>query len=320
MTQTADIPLTVIGGFLGAGKTTLLNYLLRSQHTERVLVMVNDFGAINIDAELIIAQPGEANDIITLSNGCACCSIGGDLMQAFLRIASMPIPPDRIVIEASGVAEPDRIAQIGRISAGLRDEGVVTLVDAAAIRNQASDRYIGTLVLKQLKTADIVVINKTDLLGPDELVSLRRWLEQMAPTAKQIACRQGEVQAEIILGSGLLSDQRLLEHQEGQSKQQNLDDIFHTSCFTSRLPLCRARLHEALEHLPENILRGKGLVYLEENTNPFVLQFSGRRWSLSPYKGHARSTVSRLVFIGLKTDESQRWDPWLHFKSAPLKR
>ncbi|MGN5478902.1 GTP-binding protein [Cupriavidus basilensis] len=153
--QRPDIALTVLGGFLGAGKTSLLNHLLRTPQRERVLVMVNDFGAINIDAELIASgAPGMPEGIISLTNGCVCCAVGGDLMQAFLKVLQLPDPPGRILVEASGVGDPSRIAQIGRAGAGFRCEGVVTVADAEAVRRLAADRYVGDTVRAQLRAAD----------------------------------------------------------------------------------------------------------------------------------------------------------------------
>lgn len=201
MMRRPDIPLTVLGGFLGAGKTSLLNHLLRTQQGERVLVMVNDFGAINIDAELIAkAAPGMPEGIVSLTNGCVCCSVGGDLMQAFLTVLKLPEPPGRIVVEASGVGDPARIAQLGRAGGGFRSEGVVTVADAEAVRRLAGDRYVGDTVRAQLRAADLVLLNKADLVGAGELDALRGWLGTQVPDARVIACQHGQVDARLILG------------------------------------------------------------------------------------------------------------------------
>ncbi|MBA3508391.1 MAG: GTP-binding protein, partial [Betaproteobacteria bacterium] len=118
-----SLPLTVIGGFLGAGKTTLLNHLLGAPHGRRLAVLVNDFGPINIDAALIRSR---SEDTISLANGCACCSVAGDLTRALIELAQRDEPPDAIVLEASGLADPHGIAQVALANPALRLDGVLT--------------------------------------------------------------------------------------------------------------------------------------------------------------------------------------------------
>ncbi|NJO00189.1 MAG: GTP-binding protein [Anaerolineales bacterium] len=125
------IPLTIIGGFLGAGKTTLLNHILHSDHGLRVAVLVNDFGAINIDTQLIVGVEGET---ISLSNGCICCSIRDDLMEATLQLLERPDPPEYIIVETSGVSNPGAVKLTFMFSSELisrvRVDSIVTVIDA----------------------------------------------------------------------------------------------------------------------------------------------------------------------------------------------
>src|SRR3954471_13706975 len=131
-----SLPFTVIGGFLGAGKTTLLNRLLVEPHGLRLAVLVNDFGRINIDAALVASRSA---DTIALTNGCACCSVSGDLTRALVDLAQREDPPHAIVIEASGVADPRSLAQVALANPALRLDALVTIVDAETLFTHAAD-------------------------------------------------------------------------------------------------------------------------------------------------------------------------------------
>ena len=155
-------PFTVIGGYLGAGKTTLLNNLLTRSHGLRAAVLINDFGDVNVDASLIAAHDG---DTISLANGCMCCSLSGGFASAIATILARAEHLDAIIVEASGVAEPGKIAQYGQMF-GLPLDGVLVVVDAEQIRAQALNKYVGDTVLRQLGQADLMLLNKTDL-APD---------------------------------------------------------------------------------------------------------------------------------------------------------
>ena len=157
------LPLTVISGYLGAGKTTLINRLLAGSHGLRLMVMVNDFGAINIDHALIAAK---GRDVIALTNGCVCCTMGADLFMALGDALDRRPRPDHLIIEASGIADPKAIANTAIAEPDMRYAGIVTLVDALNIQTLLNDPLVAPQVLQQIAVADLVVQTKSETRVP----------------------------------------------------------------------------------------------------------------------------------------------------------
>lgn len=194
-------PVTLIGGYLGAGKTTLVNHLLRHAQGLRLAVLVNDFGDINIDTDLIESRTG---DVINLAGGCVCCSFGSDLMTTLGSLVSMDPAPDHILIETSGVAQPAAVARTLRLVASLRHDATVVLADCETTREKARDRYLGDTVIAQLREADLVILNKTDLVDPQTLEQLHAWIESTQPRAAVIESVRAKVDPQVIFE--LMSD------------------------------------------------------------------------------------------------------------------
>ena len=170
------IPMVVLGGWLGAGKTTLVNRLLRAADGERIAVVVNDIGEVNLDADLVAARDG---DTVELTNGCVCCSIGDSLAMTLRDLVLDDRPPDRLVVEASGVAEPDRVASYGD-RRRIRPDGIVVAVDATDVVARAADRTYGPLVVRQVGAAEVIVVTKVDLAA-DGGAAARAWCAEVAP-------------------------------------------------------------------------------------------------------------------------------------------
>ena len=290
------IQITVVGGYLGAGKTTLLNHMLRSSD-ERVAVMVNDFGSINIDADLIAAHDG---DTITLTNGCICCSMVDGFGAALDEVRSRPIQPERIIVEASGVADPASVAAYAH-SPGLALDAIIVVADAETIRDKVADRYVGDVVRNQLAAADIILLNKTDLVTPDSLVQVTAWLDEHWPSAVVISCVSAAVPTEILFDR---PHQGVLQPRDTLSAQ----NVFSTWTFTSDSPLERAVVEQLMADLPDTIVRMKGIVFLDTAPgDAVVLQRVGRRWSLQPSDLKQAEPTSRIVAIGLTDAISDSW-------------
>ena len=175
-TDPAITPITVLTGFLGAGKTTLLNRILNGDHGLRIAVMVNDFGSINIDADLVLGIEADG-DIINLANGCICCSLRDDMLTAVEQITERPEQPQYIIVEASGVADPSRIA-FTFINASLRGrvrlDSILCLVDASQVFAVPEQMELKT---RQIAYSDMLILSKTDLVSRAEVGRIRAWLD-----------------------------------------------------------------------------------------------------------------------------------------------
>ncbi len=187
----------MIGGFLGAGKTTLVNHLLRGADGLRIAVLVNDFGALPIDRDLIVGTDG---DTLEISGGCICCSYGSDLMEALLELPRRRSAIDRVLIETSGVALPGMVASaVGLLEAYALD-GIVVVADAETVRRQAGDVYLGDTITRQLAAADLVILNRCDLVAAEVLHETVRWVEGQAPNGRVVPAERAAVPADLVLG------------------------------------------------------------------------------------------------------------------------
>ncbi|MGI9623382.1 MAG: CobW family GTP-binding protein, partial [Acidimicrobiales bacterium] len=171
------VPVTLIGGYLGSGKTTAINAML-SRTTRPTAVLVNDVGPVNIDASLVKARHG---DTIELTDGCVCCSLAQGLASAFATIADRPSPPDHLVIELSGVADPRRVVAWAN-SPGFRLDSTIVLVDAERVTDLVEDDLIAPYVLAQIDAADLLITTKLDLIDRVRAEHVRSVIAELAPT------------------------------------------------------------------------------------------------------------------------------------------
>jgi G3E family GTPase len=283
-----QLPLTVIGGYLGAGKTTLVNHLLTQAAGLRCAVLVNDFGEINIDSSLIACHDG---DTISLQNGCLCCSMADGFAVALSKIVNNPASLDHIVVEASGVAQPGKIAQTAQ-AFRLPIDGVVVVVDAEQVREQAANKYVGETVLRQLAQADMLIVNKMDLISPEQLSTLRGWLEENAPAVPTYHAVQSQIPLEVLLGH--------VEHRSGSvSSEQRPGHGHRTWVLKRNEPVTRAAISRLADRLGKRVFRAKGFVRLADDPGrTFLFQQVGKRWKLTEHsRPSAMDDAVQIVVI-----------------------
>lgn len=281
----AKLPVTIIGGYLGSGKTTLVNHLLRHADGVRLAVLVNEFGALPIDSDLIESQD---ENVISIAGGCVCCSYGNDLIVSMVDLAKMQPRPEHILIESSGVALPGAIAATVDLLADYRFDGIVTLVDAETGKDRAADKYVGETVRQQLHDADIIVLNKTDLVSGDELDAVANWLAETVPDARQIRVTQAAVPLEVVLESHLGRDR------VRRPAIANHDHFYETMRLDCTGPVDVDALGKTLA--AAGLLRAKGFVRSHDG-ELHTLQIVGRRWRRTPAPAGA---VVGMVCIAIK--------------------
>ncbi|MFZ6049663.1 CobW family GTP-binding protein [Pseudomonas sp. CR3202] len=302
MSRHEPIPVTLVSGFLGAGKTTLLNRILASDHGLRMAVMVNDFGAINIDSQLIVSQ---TQTTVSLANGCICCTVESDLIEQLGRLLDdRQNRPEYIVIEASGVSNPSKIANTLRypqFREALAIDSILTVVDAEQFETLEGE--MAQLAMEQLDVADIIVLNKVDRVDREQLDALKaRWFY---PNARLLECEYGEVPLELVLGVGRFTGgwsfrpAAAVQAPVLATAQEDHAAIFDTWSFSSDRPLSLKALRQALSTLPTDIYRAKGVCQIAEAQGKrCILHLVGSRSEIKPEEVWEGEPHTQLIFIG----------------------
>ncbi|MAV47071.1 MAG: GTP-binding protein [Alphaproteobacteria bacterium TMED89] len=290
----SPLPITVIGGYLGAGKTTLVNHLLRNAQGRRLAVLVNEFGSIAIDEDLIEA---EEDGLISIAGGCICCSFGNDLIGAIEDLRAVKPAPDHIIVETSGVALPGAVVASLALMDHIRPDGIVVLVDGETVIKQSRDDYIGDTITRQLLDAEIVVINKRDLISDSTAATLTSALTDLAPSAVQIEASFGTVPLNAVLGAVAVPAQGSV------ASGGHSDGLFESIAFTPDHPHDVPALAEQLATGPLGVVRAKGYIAGKDG-DIWLLQTVGKRWQAERLDHHP---TTQLVCIGpkgqLATDE-----------------
>jgi len=325
MTQTTRVPVTVLTGYLGAGKTSVLNHVLAADHGLRLAVLVNDFGAVNIDAELVTSVEGNT---VALSNGCICCSLQAEVLDACLQLLARDPRPEHILVEASGVADP-----AGIVLPFLESEGrahftvanILSVVDAEQWIEQSKQRP--WLLMPQVQHADIIVLNKVDLVADADLRRVRELMTYLTPRARVVEANHGIVPLAFVFADGRFDPERLSApaaagdahprshahtHAPHDGPCDGADDHgtattahahreeFGTYVFESEAPLSFEAVKHAVKQLPTGVYRMKGFVrFYEQPDRRSLVQLVGKREQVTfgaPWGSDAPRT--RLVFIG----------------------
>jgi G3E family GTPase len=308
-----SVPITILTGFLGAGKTTLLNRILTGDHGLRVGVLVNDFGAINIDAELVV---GVENNIISLANGCVCCQIRDDLVESVVALLARPETVEYVLLEASGVADPAGIFATFN-DPDLRDrirlDSVTCVVDADQVFAHPEYPPLMDLKLRQIGFADMLILNKVGLAGPERVEKVRAWLDGHFNQLRIVETNYCEVPHEILLGVGRFDpaqadlNSHAVEHSctdptchDYHHHEHDHSKMFSTWSYETDLPVALDALREMMRKLPGSVYRAKGVVYsTDAPQRRAVLQVVSRRVDISIQEEWGRRAPrTQVVAIG----------------------
>lgn len=282
------VPVIIVSGFLGSGKTTLMRRLVTGARGRRITAIVNDVAALDIDAALVAEV---ADETIALADGCVCCSLAGSVARTLVEATARSPAPEAIVIEASGVADPYALAQVASSLPGLAVDGVVTVVDALTAHQAAGDY----LMRRQVAAADLILLNKIDLVRPFDAEAAHELLSGLAPRAQLLRTVGCAVPAFVVFDVSR-SESPGDSDPSDPSDHALADARFHTLAFHAPRPVDRKSLEDALLALPAGIVRAKGLLTLSDAPDGLsLLQLVGRRWR---WEDGPTSSEGRLVVIG----------------------
>jgi G3E family GTPase len=304
------LPVTVITGFLGSGKTTLVKHILTNQHGLRTAVIVNEFSELGIDSELIVSAD---DDMVELENGCICCSINNNFVDAIFRILARDRRVDYLVVETTGLADPLPVVLTflrSEFRELTRVDSIITVADAGSF---CLDLFESEAARNQLRYGDVVLLNKCDLVDAAHLRTLESSIRGVKEGARIIQTTQCRLPLPLILSVGLFQSDRFFADQEHQEAGHGAHDHAHdhvaadgfeSLSFQSERPFAVHKFQDFLNRLPEGVYRGKGLLWIHESNQRHIFHLVAGRFSLdeSPWDG---PMTNKLVLIGRNLDRGQ---------------
>ena len=323
MENTSQVPVTVLTGFLGAGKTTLLNRILTEQHGRKYAVIVNEFGEQGIDNDLVVDADEE---VFEMNNGCICCTVRGDLIRILSGLMKRADKLDAIIVETTGLADPAPVAQTFFVDQDVADrtklDAIVTVADAVHLSSQLTEHHEAE---EQIAFADVILLNKIDLVDDDGLDRVKDRIKKINPFAKIINTTRCSAPLDEVVGLNAFSLERILEVEpdflESDHDHEHDDDVTSLS-FVSDTPLDMEKFQEwfgdLLRTKGQDILRSKGILDFKGEEDRYVFQGVHMLMDASPMgpwpKGKDRS--SRVVFIGRNLDNMNLKEGFENCKSA----
>ncbi len=293
-------PVTILSGFLGSGKTTLLNRMLKADHGLRIAVMINDFGDVNIDKDLVVGQTG---NVLELSGGCLCCTIRDDLLASARELLTSGREFDYVIVETSGLAEPLAVAQtflVPELEESYRLDAVITVVDSANLE-PCLERNATTA--EQIRCADLLVMNKLDLVTPEDVDRIRTRLSEINADARVLPSINGNVPAELLLDVDA--------HKPGTvAADHHHDHADHAAVLSvtvaAEIELDYDRFDQFLQQLPDGVFRAKGTVAVHGISRRVIFHRVGGRNVLDQGAAWgAQSRSCRAVFLGQDFDRDR---------------